>query len=103
MFVYKKALQGTRQYEYEPKSVLVLEYYVIEKPLNSHESYYGIEIEQKKVKNGIDSTIECDRLILSEDKSWVEWIINKMIGYGVTITTMGSIVDDLITEKCLVR
>lgn len=93
----KKTLKGTRQHEVKTKSLLRLEYYVVEKRLSTHENYYGIAIEQTKITDGISDTSEYDCLMISEDKDWVETMINKMIVYSVTPTTLGSVIDDMLT------
>ena len=93
----KKTLKGTREHELETKSLLILKYYVVEKKPSTHENYYGIAIEQTKITDGASDCIEYDSLMISEDKGWVETMIDQMIGYSVTPTTLGSVIDDMLT------
>ena len=94
--VYKKALRGVRHYDIESKMSLVLKYYVIEKIMGSGEMRYGVEIEEKKVSGQIGPTMKYDRLLLSESKEWVEELINKLIGGGVTPVTLEYVIDELV-------
>ena len=94
--MYKRALRGIRHYDIESKISLVLKYYVIEKITGSGESYYGIEIEERKVSGQVKDVVAYDRLLLSECKEWVEDLINKLIGCGVTPVTMGCVIDELM-------
>lgn len=80
----------------ESKWLLVLKYYIIEKITNTGESYYGIEIEEKKINTHMQSVIKVNQLLLSECKEWVEEIINKLIGGGVTPVTAGYVIDELM-------
>ena len=94
--MYKKALRGVRHYDIESKMSLVLKYYVIEKIMGSGESYYGVEIAEKKVSGQMEHVMGYDQLLLSECKEWVEELINKLIGFGVTPVTLGYVIDDLM-------
>lgn len=73
---------------------------MVEKPINLSETYYGIEINQQKIKSGIQDCITYNSLLLSESKEWVEELIDKFIGNGVTPMTMEYIVDDLLGMPC---
>ena len=94
--VYTKALRGVRHYDIESKISLVLKYYVIEKIMGSGESYYGVEVEEKKVSGEMQYGTAYDRLLLSESKEWVEELINKLIGFGVTPVTLDCVIDELV-------
>ncbi len=94
--MYKKVIRGTRYYEVEPKISLALTYYMIEKTIDSGKKYYGIEIEQKKVSHQVNPEINVDRIMLSECKEWMEVVIGKLIGGGVTPVTMECVIDELI-------
>ena len=87
----KRILRGTRSYAGEQQKSLELSYYMIEKPINPYESYYGVEIE---------SGTEYKQVLLSESKEWVEEVIDKFIGNGVTPDTMTYIIDDIIEIPC---
>lgn len=89
--VQKKTLRGTRSYQTETNGLLELKYYMIEQPMNEGQHYYGIEIE--------DST-KGKQLLLSESKAWVEELIDKFIGNGVTPSTMAYIIDDIMEVPC---
>ena len=80
----------------ESKWLLVLKYYIIEKITNTGESYYGIEIEEKKMDKEMQPIIQVNRLLLSECKERVEGIINKLIGGGVTPVTVEYVIDELM-------
>lgn len=87
----RRILKGTRRYQGEHNKLLDLKYYLLEKPISPEESYYGIEIE---------SRTEYKQLFLSESKEWVEALIDKFIGNGVTPTTMTYIIDDIMGIPC---
>lgn len=89
--VQKRILRGTRSYQGEEQGLLELSYYMIEKPINPYESYYGVEIE---------AGVEYNQLLLSESKEWVEEVIDKFIGNGVTPSTMAYIIDDIMEIPC---
>ncbi len=78
-------------YQGEQGKLLDLKYYMLEKPINPDMCYYGIEIESGTGYN---------RLFLSESKEWVEALIDKFIGNGVTPTTMTYIIDDILGIPC---
>ena len=94
--MYKKALRGIRYYEIEPKMSLVLEYYVIEQIIGSGQRCYGIEIEERKVGGLVEQDVEVKHLLLSECKDWVEDLVGKLIGGGVTLVTMDCVIDGLM-------
>lgn len=98
--VQTKTLKGTRQYEIESNNLLLLTYYIIEKSTSSYKKYYGIEINQQKIKEGVKRTIKYNSLLLSECKELVEEILDKFIGNGVTPETMTYIIDDIIEIPC---
>lgn len=87
----KRDFKGMRSYQGEESKGLDLKYYILEKPINPNKSYYGIEIE---------SSTEYNRLFLSESKEWVEALIDKFIGNGVTPSTMTYIIDDIMGIPC---
>lgn len=96
----KRVLRGTRQYQIEEKSLLVLKYYLIKKPVSTCEHYYGIEITQENFSGGVDHCIKYNRLLLSESKAWVKELIDRFIGNGVTPDTMAYIIDDIMGIPC---
>lgn len=86
-----KSLKGTRIYETAAEEPLELKYYMIEQAISGDKHYYGIEIEGPK---------KGDQLLLSESKAWVEELIDKFIGNGVTPSTMAYIIDDIMEVPC---
>lgn len=96
----KKILSGTRQYQIGEQSLLVLKYYMVEKPINPGENYYGVEINQQRLCNGVESTVDYHSLLLSASKTWVEALIDTFIGNGVTPSTMEYIIDDIMGIPC---
>lgn len=96
----KRILMGTRQYEVDSRSLLELNYYMIEKPKDSCESYYGIEVTQQKLGPQTKDATFYKSLLLSESKEWVQELINKFIGNGVTPSTMAYIIDDIMQISC---
>lgn len=96
----KKILVGTRQYELDEQSLLELQYYIVERPTNPDKPYYGIEIQQQKIHNGIKQVLEYKNLLLSESKEWVEELTNQFIGNGVTPMTMEYLIDDIMEIPC---
>ena len=94
--VCNKVLRGTRYYDVESNILLVLKYYIIEKITNSGESYYGIEIEEKRMNKETQAIMRVDQFLLSECKEQVNGIIDKFIGGGVTPVTAGYVIDDLM-------
>ncbi|HHX62637.1 MAG TPA: hypothetical protein GX707_18275 [Epulopiscium sp.] len=96
----KKFLRGTRQYQVGTTSLLVLKYYIIERSISSSEYYYGVEINEEKISGGIEHTIKYNSLQLSESKEWVEELIDRFIGNGVTPDTMEYIIDDIMGIPC---
>ncbi len=98
--VEKRVLRGTRQYQIEEKSLLVLRYYLITKPISEHENYYGIEINQEKITEGVDNVARYNRLLLSSSEAWIEELMDKFIGNGVTPDTMTYIIDDIMGTPC---
>lgn len=87
----QRILKGTRNYQGEKEELLELSYYMIEKPINPEQTYYGIEIK---------AGTEYDQLLLSQSKEWVEELIDKFIGNGVTPGTMAYIIDDIMEIPC---
>ena len=96
----ERILRGTRQYEVESEYLLELKYYIIKKSINQFESYYGIEINSNKIRQGMGDAQKYNFLFLSESKEWVEQIIDQFIGNGVTPDTMEYIIDDIIEIPC---
>lgn len=96
----KRILTGTRQYHMEEKSLLLLEYYMIEKPISSYENYYGIEINCQTIIEGMEHTKKHNSLLISSSKEWVEELIDKFIANGVTPSTMAYIIDDIMGIPC---
>lgn len=98
--MYNKIIRGTRQYKVEEESLLLLEYFMIEKQIKTGEYYYGIEINSQKICPGIRDARVCNHLLLSESKEWVEEIIDQFIGNGVTPATMTYVIDDIMEIPC---
>lgn len=85
-----------RYYDMESDLLLVLKYYIIEKITNSGESYYGIEIEEKRMDKQMQPVVEVSQMLVSECKDRVEEMMNKLIGGGVTPVTAAYVIDELI-------
>ena len=96
----RKILRGTRLYQVEGQSLLVLKYYLIKKPTSSGDHYYGIEISQEKIAGNLGGDLKYNSLLLSTSKGWMEELIDKFIGNGVTPDTMTYIIDDIMGIPC---
>lgn len=90
-------LEGKKSVELEDKSVMELEYYLIENQKNEEldKALYGVKIA-KRIGDYTESE-EVDAI--SYSKEFVKQILDKLMENEVTPISMIEIIDDLVTIR----